>query len=42
MIVMDVSFISLKKVLPTVIKCLDVGGKIVALIKPNLKLKPNT
>jgi 23S rRNA (cytidine1920-2'-O)/16S rRNA (cytidine1409-2'-O)-methyltransferase len=37
MIVMDVSFISLKKVLPTVIKCLDVGGKIVALIKPQFE-----
>lgn len=37
MIVMDVSFISLKKVLPVVLKCLEAGGKIVALIKPQFE-----
>lgn len=37
LIVMDVSFISLKKVLPNVLKCLEPGGKILTLIKPQFE-----
>lgn len=37
LIVMDVSFISLKKVLPIVIKCLTPGGQILTLIKPQFE-----
>jgi len=38
--VMDVSFISLTKVLPAVIACLRPRSKIVALIKPQFELEP--
>ena len=37
MVVMDVSFISLKKVLPTVIPCIQPGGSLLALIKPQFE-----
>lgn len=37
LIVMDVSFISLKKVLPIVLKCLSPGGQILTLIKPQFE-----
>jgi len=37
LIVMDVSFISLKKVLPTVLNCLEPSGKILTLIKPQFE-----
>lgn len=36
-IVMDVSFISLKKVLPTVLTCLEPHGQILTLIKPQFE-----
>lgn len=36
----DVSFISLKLVLPAVIKWLDTGGEIIALIKPQFEAGP--
>jgi 23S rRNA (cytidine1920-2'-O)/16S rRNA (cytidine1409-2'-O)-methyltransferase len=35
----DVSFISLKKVLPAVSRCLADGGEILALIKPQFELE---
>lgn len=37
LIVMDVSFISLIKVLPIVLKCLSPGGQILTLIKPQFE-----
>lgn len=37
LIVMDVSFISLTKVLPTVLNCLESGGHLLALIKPQFE-----
>ncbi len=40
LIVVDVSFISLEKVLPSVVRFLREGGKIVALVKPQFELSP--
>ncbi len=39
--VVDVSFISLTLVLPPIFRCLEVGGLVVALIKPQFELEPN-
>ncbi len=36
-VVMDVSFISLKKVLPFVVKCLEPGATVLALVKPQFE-----
>ena len=38
-IVMDLSFISLTKVLPPVWRFLEANGYLIALVKPHLKLK---
>jgi 23S rRNA (cytidine1920-2'-O)/16S rRNA (cytidine1409-2'-O)-methyltransferase len=40
LVVMDLSFISLTKVLPAVLPVLDVGGTIVAMVKPQFELTP--
>lgn len=37
LVVMDVSFISLTKVLPTVLKCLEPNGHLLTLIKPQFE-----
>jgi len=34
----DVSFISLAKVLPAVVRCLDPGGEVMAMVKPQFEL----
>lgn len=34
----DVSFISLTKVMPAVVRCLDPGGEILAMVKPQFEL----
>jgi 23S rRNA (cytidine1920-2'-O)/16S rRNA (cytidine1409-2'-O)-methyltransferase len=39
--VIDVSFISLTLVLPPILRCVEVGGLVVALIKPQFELEPN-
>ncbi len=40
LVVMDLSFISLTKVLPAVLPVLDAGGTIVAMVKPQFELTP--
>ena len=39
--VIDVSFISLTLVLPPILRCVEDGGLVVALIKPQFELEPN-
>ena len=39
--VVDVSFISLTLVLPPILSCVEAGGLVVALIKPQFELEPN-
>ena len=39
--VVDVSFISLTLVLPPILRCVEHGGFVVALIKPQFELEPN-
>ena len=39
--VVDVSFISLTLVLPPILRCVEAGGSVVALIKPQFELEPN-
>jgi len=39
--VVDVSFISLTLVLPPILRCVEHGGLVVALIKPQFELEPN-
>jgi 23S rRNA (cytidine1920-2'-O)/16S rRNA (cytidine1409-2'-O)-methyltransferase len=39
--VVDVSFISLSLVLPPIFRCVEAGGSVVALIKPQFELEPN-
>jgi 23S rRNA (cytidine1920-2'-O)/16S rRNA (cytidine1409-2'-O)-methyltransferase len=39
--VVDVSFISLTLVLPPIMSCVEAGGLVVALIKPQFELEPN-
>jgi 23S rRNA (cytidine1920-2'-O)/16S rRNA (cytidine1409-2'-O)-methyltransferase len=41
LIVMDVSFISLKKALPHVVKCMSSETKLLALIKPQFEVDPS-
>jgi 23S rRNA (cytidine1920-2'-O)/16S rRNA (cytidine1409-2'-O)-methyltransferase len=37
----DVSFISLTKILPAVVRCLDPGGEVLAMVKPQFELGRN-
>jgi 23S rRNA (cytidine1920-2'-O)/16S rRNA (cytidine1409-2'-O)-methyltransferase len=37
----DVSFISLTLVLPPILTCIEQGGSVIALIKPQFELEPN-
>lgn len=37
----DVSFISLAKVLPAVVRCLESGGEVLAMVKPQFELGKN-
>jgi 23S rRNA (cytidine1920-2'-O)/16S rRNA (cytidine1409-2'-O)-methyltransferase len=39
--VVDVSFISLTLVLPPIFACVEMGGVVIALIKPQFELEPN-
>ena len=39
--VVDVSFISLTLVLPPILQCVEAGGLVVALVKPQFELQPN-
>lgn len=41
MVTVDVSFISLRKVLPAVIACATPDGEILAMVKPQFELGPN-
>jgi 23S rRNA (cytidine1920-2'-O)/16S rRNA (cytidine1409-2'-O)-methyltransferase len=40
LIVIDVSFISLKLIIPPAIKCLKLGGSLIALVKPQFEAGP--
>ncbi len=40
LIVSDVSFISLTKILPAAFSCLEEGGNIIVLVKPQFELQP--